>query len=460
MKYDCIVIGAGMSGIAAAIRLAHYEKKVCVCERHFRVGGLNSYYSRDGIELESGLHAMTNFASSRANSLPLPKLLRQLRIPYDAISPREQNHSIINFPESTIRFSNNFDDLKDSINTRFPDHIDNFLQLDKKIMEWDEVNLNNSFISARSVVNEYIKSSLLTEMLFCPLMYYGSANEHDMDFSQFVIMYKSIFKEGFFRPANGIHGLLDVLVNRMNEAGAELRLNCQIDKIITKDGRAIGVMTDKGEIIEANNILSSAGVVETAALYEDAKSVSLNHESGKLTFIETIALPDNNVKMPESTIIFFNSSHNFNYSNPSSNMSLESGVICFPANFNLRPGDNIPLRFMRTTVLANNRLWFDYDASQYSVNKKIAVDAIIKKSLNITGIPENSSIQIIDAFTPRTINRFTARINGAIYGSPVKHKTGITNVNNVFICGTDQGFLGITGALLSGISIANLHLLR
>jgi hypothetical protein len=30
----------------------------------------------------------------------------------------------------------------------------------------------------------------------------------------------------------------------------------------------------------------------------------------------------------------------------------------------------------------------------------------------------------------------------------------------VFLCGTDQGMLGIVGAMLSGISIANQHLLQ
>ena len=37
-------------------------------------------------------------------------------------------------------------------------------------------------------------------MLFCPLMFYGSAREHDMDFAQFSIMFRSIFMEGFARP--------------------------------------------------------------------------------------------------------------------------------------------------------------------------------------------------------------------------------------------------------------------
>ena len=45
-KYDAVVIGAGMSGLAAAIRLAMFDKKVVVLEKHTITGGLNSYYSR------------------------------------------------------------------------------------------------------------------------------------------------------------------------------------------------------------------------------------------------------------------------------------------------------------------------------------------------------------------------------------------------------------------------------
>ena len=33
LDYDVIIIGAGMSGLAAGIRLAHYGKKVCIFKR-------------------------------------------------------------------------------------------------------------------------------------------------------------------------------------------------------------------------------------------------------------------------------------------------------------------------------------------------------------------------------------------------------------------------------------------
>ena len=43
---DAIVIGAGMSGLAAGLRLAMFDKKVVLLEAHSISGGLNSYYSR------------------------------------------------------------------------------------------------------------------------------------------------------------------------------------------------------------------------------------------------------------------------------------------------------------------------------------------------------------------------------------------------------------------------------
>ena len=46
MGYDAIIIGSGLSGLAAGIRLAMFNKKVCIVEKHTVLGGLNSYYVR------------------------------------------------------------------------------------------------------------------------------------------------------------------------------------------------------------------------------------------------------------------------------------------------------------------------------------------------------------------------------------------------------------------------------
>ena len=77
MHFDAVIIGAGMSGLAAGIRLAYFGRRVCILEKHYAFGGLNSYYKLDGREYDVGLHAVTNYVPPGIRSTPLPKLLRQ-----------------------------------------------------------------------------------------------------------------------------------------------------------------------------------------------------------------------------------------------------------------------------------------------------------------------------------------------------------------------------------------------
>ena len=55
--FDTIIIGAGMSGLAAGIRLAYYDQRVCILERHTTIGGLNSFYRLNRRDHDVGLHA-------------------------------------------------------------------------------------------------------------------------------------------------------------------------------------------------------------------------------------------------------------------------------------------------------------------------------------------------------------------------------------------------------------------
>ena len=77
--YDAIIIGAGMSGLAAGIRAAYFEKRVCILERHYTIGGLNSFYRLRGRDYDVGLHAVTNFTPPGSRHGPLARSLRQLR---------------------------------------------------------------------------------------------------------------------------------------------------------------------------------------------------------------------------------------------------------------------------------------------------------------------------------------------------------------------------------------------
>src|SRR5215469_6213564 len=104
MSYDTVIIGAGMSGLAAGIRLAHYNQRVCILEQHYAVGGLNSFYRQRGRTLDVGLHALTNYVPKGTNSLSFRKSVRRLPFPmYGFISTTTLNCS---FPKSEDTFPN------------------------------------------------------------------------------------------------------------------------------------------------------------------------------------------------------------------------------------------------------------------------------------------------------------------------------------------------------------------
>ncbi|MCH8965947.1 MAG: NAD(P)/FAD-dependent oxidoreductase, partial [Planctomycetes bacterium] len=240
MDYDVIIIGAGMSGLAAGIRLAMFDRRVCIVERHYNFGGLNSFYSLDGRRFDVGLHALTNYVGADVRNTPLPKLLRQLRISRDALDLCEQSYSAVSFPGRQIRFNNDIQLLIDEVAREFPAEADNFLRLIENIKAYDDLDLSVQPTSSRRVLAEFFGDHTLIDMLLCPLMYYGNAEQHDMDYTQFVTMFKSIYLQGFARPQQGVRRIVAELVKRYRECGGEFRMKCGVKRSTTQDRRVTG----------------------------------------------------------------------------------------------------------------------------------------------------------------------------------------------------------------------------
>jgi phytoene dehydrogenase-like protein len=459
MDYDVLIIGAGMSGLAAGIRLAYYDKRVCIVEKHYRVGGLNSFYNRGGRKFDVGLHAMTNYVPEGVRLTPLPKLLRQLKLEREDFALCPQRMSAIKFPGKTLRFNNDLDFFVQEVVNNFPAQADNFQRLLKTIFEYDELNLYTKPVSAREVVGSIISDPLLIDMVFCPLMFYGNAQENDIEFGQFVIMFKGIYCEGFARPQAGVRQILDVLVRKYKGCGGELKTRCAVTGIQAANGRVESILLENGEVLTADKILSSAGYVETMRLLSNYDPTGIEDKAGQLSMVEFITVLN---KQPaemghETTIIFYNNSDRFDYRKPDELVNVSSGVICCPNNFQYE--NPLPEGMIRITNLANFDLWDRLNKEEYEAQKAAWLGTSLNEVVKL--IPDfRDSIVFTDVFTPKTIHRFTGHINGAVYGTPNKTKMGATHLENLFICGTDQGFLGIVGAMLSGISMANLHVLQ
>ena len=474
--YDVAIIGAGVSGLAAGIRVAHFGRRVCIFERHNAPGGLNSFYSIGGRKFDVGLHAVTNYPRAGARPGPLIRLLRQLRIDRDQLGLCEQRQSRIAFGprgEESLRFTNDFTVFEGEVARRFPAQIDGFRTL-AQLVRGHRYSQEAPFVSAREVVRRHIGDRLLEEMLLCPLLMYGSAMENDMDFGQFALLFEAVLLEGFARPFDGVRPVLRVLLDRYREAGGERRMKCGVRSLVSEAGRAVALVLDSGEEVTADHVISSIGGPETAALVASASAPEpagaapqASVPVGRITFVETVSVLDRQpaeLGWGDDTIVFYNDSDRLAYERPEAQVDPRSGVICIPNNFEYGPGRILPEGMLRVTCLANYDGWARLPEETYRADKRKWFEVVQRSARRFLPRVDEAKLAAAtvatDMFTPRTVEKFTGHFSGAIYGSAVKNPGGVTPLANVYLCGTDQGMLGIVGAMLSGIAIANQHVLR
>jgi len=243
-------------------------------------------------------------------------------------------------------------------------------------------------------------------------------------------------------------------------------MKCGVAKIIERDGRAAALLLDDGGEITADHVISSAGYPETMRMCEPARTIQAEANTGALSFVETISAfrqPPASWGWGDDTIIFFNDSDQFEYVRARKQVDPRSGVICLPDNFDYA-GALLPEGLVRVTCLANYEVWAGLTEREYEADKLRWFSTIQRSARRflprVDDAVLSANLLATDMFTPRTVKKFTGHINGAIYGAPRKIKDGRTHLGNLYLCGTDQGFLGIVGAMLSGISMANYHILQ
>jgi phytoene dehydrogenase-like protein len=465
--YDVVVIGAGLSGLSAATRLGMFGKKVLLLEKHYVVGGLNSFYAKAGKKFDVGLHALTNFPSEYSGKKsPLLKLCRQLRIPLESLQLQPQSYSRISFAEQTLKFTNNFEFFISEVEKNFSSSVDAFRQLLKMMEEFPAYSTDAKEFSTRSILAESGIDPLLAEMLLCPTCYYGSARSNDIDFPTFVMLFDAIFKQGLARPQKGIRAILDPLCNKLKELGVERRMNASVKKLHFKNDRIEEVELESGESITSDYVISTCGSVETELILGKTEDRKFSAEVGEFTVVESIAVIKGNPKDYgwEETVVFFNDSETFHYQCPDDYIDLRSGVICIPENY--QSNDVIDEFKLRITHPANFQKWNNLSKESYIREKKDheekifinGLDYLDKGNFSLNNLSKD--ILVRDTFTPKTVKRFTSHENGTLYGSPTKTRDGSTSFKNLFLAGTDQGYIGIVGAMLGGIAIANNRILR
>ena len=465
-----------MAGLAATTRLALMGKRVLCLESHSKAGGLNSYYKKDGYPFDVGLHSLTNFADpsrSTHRKRPFVKLLRQLRLSYDDWKLCPVSYSMVKFGKEQIRFNNDLNTLRESIASLFPEP--SALEGLEKLHEHIQTQLNNfleeePFVSAREVLQQdfFPHHPELIEMLLCPVLFYGSARERDIDFHQFMIIYSALFLEGISRPQEGIRPIIQLLLTKIEKEGGEILFKTPARSIQKLEDGSFLITGTKEKSWRALQVISTLGHAETLKQLDwpEKDELEVQEEkfpAGKFSFVEIQLLlkdssPWGNEGLDCCNLYYNESKTSFDYSCPKGLWRTDNAILSLPHNFGPNHYGQGKQGLIRLTLMANYQEWMSLNSNDYAKAKEQLLEDAIELIEKITGVGiTKDNIELADIFTPKTVQKYTRHLGGAVYGGPNKSKDGKTFVPGLYVAGTDQGYLGIVGAMLSGVLVANRY---
>ena len=450
--YDVIIIGAGLSGLSAGIRLSQFFKRILIVESHSIAGGLNSYYEHGRPTkhlFSSGLHTVTN-ARVTGRKWGLGLISRNLGIKPEEFSLYEPDASSrITSGDLSVEFSNDRDLLRSEIQRLFPSSVDEFSRFEAAIVARSG-DLKAAGLSARDFLSEQIRSPQLADILALPVFTYAGYREQDIDLRTFSLLYRSIFMDGCGSPVN-MKEFLARLIDRFRCNGGEICFKCNVRKILHHNGEVAGIATDGGELA-SRYVLSSAGLHETGQL----AGLSIG-DPGSISLFHVTACYDrklSGIGIPE-TLHFWNRRDDLEWRFDSEEQVLSVLTLSAQDAYTFDSGRHQ----LKISCFDKMENW-QYDSKrEYRQRKQLRAEKLFRLAGRLYPSLLSEKPVYVDTFSPRTIRRFTQHPNGTLYGGTVKAFDGRTPLKNLLIIGNDQGGIGIMGALTSGILISNYAVL-
>ena len=439
---NIIIIGSGIGGLIASNLLAKKGHKVTIFEAHSMPGGYTAGFYRKGYYFESGTLTFEASAS-------VFKAMKDIGV-----------FEKIDFVKQRIRFVSedfdgtpeNYDDYKKMIYSGFPsdkEKLDTaFSDLDKIVGLWN-VDEPMPFLYG----GLKMLKSMLPYILSAPKQIKLSKQYGNMTSSEFAARYfekeSKLFKlfSGFSYPdmpamfgtgllamltdlwtvKGGMQSWADILAENFRKLGGDLKLNSYVDKIITKNGAAVGVSC-KNTVYDADYVISAGDYKKTLLKLLDDKSLipqALQDNIGRAAVSEgffTVYLGLNMfneelskyMKVPHVFAFDDKTGYDIYNSEDGEFFSKTSASLFSPSMLNPKHAPEGKSSLMLQTMVPYHWMnnWGGGDKEVYGKLKEKAIDAMIDSASRlIPGLKE--CIEYKDAATPLTYERFTHNTDGA-----------------------------------------------
>ena len=449
-RYDVIVIGSGLGGLTSANRLACSGHKVLLLEYHHKLGGLATWFKRQGHIFDISLHGfpfgMIKTCKKYWNKEIMNSIVQLRNIVFDN-------------PQFSLRTTFDRQDFTQILRNRFAipqQTIDAFFQTVAGMNFYDDQSMTtrelfNNFFPGRSDVHR---------LLMEPITYANGSTLDDPALT-YGIVFSNFMNNGVFTFQGGSDKLIGMMVAELEKNGVTICTKAKVERILVDKGRVRGVECN-GRTIDASTVVSNSGITNTVHNLTDRSAFSPEF----LAKADTIRVNNSSCQVymgirPGERIddigdlLFTSTAEEFSSAEL---LDLHTRSKTFSVYYpKTRPGhDRFAIVASMNSRYAN---WQQMDETTYGLEKEALIDrTLIDLERYLPGI--RTKIDCIEAATPRTFNHYTLHTDGTSFGTKFegldvsraifKEVGGLFHVGSVGII-----MSGWLGAINYGVIVAN-----
>jgi all-trans-retinol 13,14-reductase len=465
MKYDVIIIGAGLGGLTAGAKLAREGRKVLVIEQHNRPGGCATTFQRGDFTMEVGLHEMDGPSSRDMktrifNDLEVFNNIELLRVPefyrfingrYDVIVPHDP-------AEASDILTRLFPGDSDGIKTYFNHFLAPRIKPD---------TASQPDISLGEYLDGIISNDDLKLILLGNLGYFHD-DPYSLSLTYYLIAQGSYYSGGASYIKGGSQKLSDHLASYIRDHGGEVLLghivtglNCANNQVESVTYRKKGSHADlqgfADEII-ANNAIPNLPDLITGQSGQNLKDEFSDLRTGASLLTVYLGFSKPPAQLGNkyySTCLFDSSVKNQAdiLKNNKDDFSRKSFIF---VDYSQVDSDLAPAGKSVGAICCVDYLsdWQGLERGEYLAKKENVAKIFIERLENIIpGI--KSAIEYYEVGTSATVKRYTLNPDGAVYGfaqTPSKKSVesfkALDNLHIASAWGKTGG--GFSGAIYGG----------
>ena len=247
-KYDALILGSGMGGLAAAVLLAKQGKKVAIFEKNPMPGGRLTSWEKEGFNVDLGVHLV-----SRGAKGPVYQCLEETGVPFElsftTVRPvSSYKGEIYKFPRDVAKYVPEED-------------FNAFMHFMGDIRSYDEAKAHEfDDMTLEQLLAQYTTNSFVHQAVSAICNIYTETQHHVAAAGDFIncLNWEAAARASGY-PTGGCVAIPRAYLHVLKEMGGEIYLNTPVEEILLEGDTAIGVIAGDEEY-HADLIVSNLGI--------------------------------------------------------------------------------------------------------------------------------------------------------------------------------------------------------